>query len=129
MKFINAEFLRFIFFGGINTLLGYVIYLVLLLFFAYQIAYTGSYLIGILISYCFNTKFVFKTNYAWGKMLIYPLSYLTQYFLSMFLLYLFVEVVGVSKLFAPIIVMTIVFPISFILSRFIIKFGIQTERQ
>jgi hypothetical protein len=41
----------FVFFGAVRTVLGYVTYLFLVLFFAYSTAFTVSYVAGVFISY------------------------------------------------------------------------------
>ena len=50
----------FVFFGAVNTVLTYGIYLLLVLFIAYPAAYTVSYASGVFISYYLNARFVFK---------------------------------------------------------------------
>lgn len=121
MKFISREFIRFVFFGGVNTLLGYVIYALLLLFLAYPVAYTLAYVLGIFISYYLNTRFVFKEKVRWTKALQYPLVYLVQYLSGVGLLYVLVEIFHTSKLVAPVLIVLLTVPVTYLLSRLIIK--------
>ena len=121
MKFIRNEFVRFIFFGGVNTLLGYAIYALLLLFLTYPIAYTLAYVLGICISYYLNSRFVFESRVRLTKALQYPLVYLVQYLLSVLLLYVLVEILTINKLIAPGLIVLVTVPMTYFLSRFIIK--------
>lgn len=121
MTFINREFSRFVFVGAANTLLGYVIYAAALLIAPYIVAYTISYVAGIFISYYLNSRFVFKADLSLAKAVQYPLVYVVQYLIGVSLLQLFVETLGLSALIAPILVVACTLPLTFVLSRLIIK--------
>ena len=121
MKYINQEFIRFVLFGGVNTLLGYLIYVVLLLFLNYKVSFTITYVSSIFISYYLNSKFVFYRKISLKKGLIYPSVYLVQYLTCMLLLHIFVEIINLSKFIAPILAVLLTVPVTFFLSRFIIK--------
>ena len=121
MRFIDREFVRFVFFGGVNSLLSYILYALFLLLIPYQAAYTLSYVLGILFSYLLNTRYVYRAELRLTKALQYPLVYLVQYLLSIGLLYSLVEVFHVAKLLAPALIVLATIPVTFLLSRFIIK--------
>jgi putative flippase GtrA len=121
MKVINREFCRFIFWGGVNTLAGYSIYALLLSFLSYLISYSIAYVAGIFISYFLNSKFVFKQELKLSKALKYPLVYVTQYLLGMVCLYLLVQVLRVNKLIAAAIVVLLSIPLTYLLSRRILR--------
>ena len=116
-----SEFVRFIFFGAINTGITFVMYVFLLRFLSYEIAYTISYAAGILISYWLNAKFVFQEPLRIGRALQYPLVYLVQYLLGLVLLFLLVEVAHVSKIVAPLLIAVLTLPVTFLLSRYMIR--------
>ena len=119
----RREFALFVFFGAVNTGLSYGIYLLLVLFVAYPTAYTLSYPLGILISYYLNARFVFREKLRLSKALQYPVVYLVQYLLGLGLLYLLVEVAHLSKFIAPILIVLITVPFTYVLSRYVIKGG------
>jgi putative flippase GtrA len=121
MQFINREFYRFIFWGGINTLSGYLIYAFLLLFLPYLVSYTIAFIISIFISYFLNSKFVFKQELKLSKAIKYPLVCLIQYLIGTISLYLLVQVLMVNKLLAPLIVVLLTIPVTYFLSRRILK--------
>lgn len=115
-----SEFIRFIICGIINTLLTYLIYLGGLCMVGYSLAYTFSFICGIFISYYLNSRFVFQKALSWRKALQYPLVYLLQYVLGISSLYLLVEILGLSEIIAPVIVVFITVPATFLLSRRVI---------
>lgn len=121
MRFINREFYRFIFWGGINTLAGYLIYALLLLFLPYLVSYSIAYVLSIFISYFLNAKFVFNQELRLSKAIKYPLVYVTQYLVGIIGLYLLVQVLRVNKLLAPALVVLITIPATFFLSRRVVK--------
>jgi len=120
-KFINSEFIRFAIVGGINTVLGYLLYRLLLLGMEYQLAYTLSYVSGIFISYYLNSRFAFREPLQLKKALSFPLVYVVQYLLGILFLTLLVDVLAFDQRIAPILVIVLSLPFTFLLSRFIIK--------
>ena len=107
--------------GGINTLLTYGLYLLLERVFSYRLAFTASYVIGIIFAYFFNALLVFKSGLSLKKFLQFPLVYLVQYPLSIGMLEVFVQRLNVNTTIAPIFVLVIVTPVTFLLSRWILK--------
>lgn len=121
MRFINREPVRFVFFGAVNTLLTYILYALLLRLLPYQAAYTVSYALGIFISYFLNARYVFREKMRLSRALQYPVVYIVQYLLSIAMLYLLVEVFHIPTLIAPALIVIATVPITFLLSRFIIR--------
>ncbi len=111
------QFIKFIGVGGFNTLISYALYVILLLIFNYQISYTITYIFGIMLSYWLNLKLVFKEKSSTKKMVLFPLVYLLQYIISIFILYIIVEKFNISELLGPIIIVIITLPITFLLSK------------
>ena len=121
MRFINREFCRFVFWGGVNTLAGYLIYVLLLLFLPYLVSYSIAFVLSVFISYFLNSKFVFKQELRLSKAIRYPLVYLTQYLLGVISLYVLVQVLKVDKLLAPALVVVLTIPVTYFLSRRIVR--------
>ena len=117
------EFARYVFFGGVNTVLTYLIYLVCLRFMTYRMAYTVTFGCGILISYFFNAQFVFKKELRMTKALQFFFVYLAQYFVGLGLLFLLVEVAHLSKVFAPLLLIILIVPTNYGLNRRVLKGG------
>ena len=121
MRSINREFYRFIFWGGVNTLSGYLIYAFLLLFLPYLFSYTVAFIVSIFISYFLNSKFVFNEQLRFRKALKYPLVYLNQYVLGAVSLYLLVHFMRINKLVAPLLVVVLTIPATYFLSKRIVR--------
>jgi len=118
---LKSEFVKFIFVGGINTLSTYLIYLILILFLQYQIAFTLAYLSGIIISFFLNSKVVFRVEISLKKFFRYPSVYVIQYLMNLLLLYISVDILFINKQVAPLIAIIITLPVTFTISRFILK--------
>ena len=116
----DSQFTRFIIAGSTNTVVTYAIYVGLVLFLPYAIAYTLTTALGIWISYFLNARFVFQRRLALSAALQYPMVYLVQYLVGLLLLYLLVEKAGFSKFFAPLLIVCLSVPLTFVLSRYII---------
>ena len=117
----RRELIAFILVGGTNTLLTYLLYLALLRIAPYPVAYSASFVSGIFLSYYLNARFVFKAPLQLGKALKYPAVYAIQYVLGLGLLYLLVELFRVNAAIAPLLVVILTIPATFVMSRYIIR--------
>lgn len=120
-KSINSEFFRFLLVGMSNTLVGYVVFLLLLPFMPYLYAYTLSYCVAVVNSYFMNVFFVFRNKVSLHSILKFPFVYVTQYFLGAFILWLLVGQWGVAPAWAMVAVIIVTVPINFLASRFVLK--------
>ncbi len=105
---------RFLFTGVLNTLWTYILYLLALQVFNYQLAYGISFVAGVLGSYWLNLRYVFRKRGNLKKFALYPLVYFFQYVLSALFLEFFVHL-GVKPVFAPLLVVLLTVPITFLL--------------
>ncbi len=121
MRFIKHPITRYLIWGLANTGLTYLIYLLSLQVFPYLVAYTISYISGIVLSYFFNSILVFKVSLHWKKALKYPLVYLIQYLLGSVLITILVEYFGIAPSIAALLNVIVLLPVSFILTRLILK--------
>ena len=117
----RQEFIAFLVSGALNTLLTYGFYLALLLVVGYPIAYSGSFIVGIFLSYYLNARFVFREPLRLSKALQYPAVYVVQYLLGLGLIYFFVSVIHIDKEIAPLPVVLLTVPFTFFLSRYIVR--------
>lgn len=107
--------------GGLNSALTYALYLLLKLIIPYRVAYSITYIIGIIFAYYFNSLIVFKKPLSIKKFFQFPLVYVVQYLLSIALLEIFVKLFNMGTDFAPILILIIVTPITYFLSKLILK--------
>lgn len=111
------KILKFIGVGGVNTILSYCLYVLLALFLDYKISYALAFIFGIAISYVLSTRYVFEAKGTLKKILFFPFIYLVQYFLGLLVLHEIVEVYNVNKYLAPVLVIIILFPVTYIMSK------------
>ena len=117
----SPEFALYVFFGGLNFVLSYAIYVVCLGLMGYRMAYTVTSGCGVLISYFFNAQFVFKQRLRLTTALQFIVVYFVQYLVGLSLLYALVEMAHVSKLISPILILFVIVPINYALNRRVIK--------
>ena len=115
------QFARFLVAGAVNTVASYAIFLVLLQFMPYLAAYTIAYVIGVGISYLLLTSFVFRTPRRVATALRFPLVYVAQYLTGSVVIVLLVEAWGVRASIAAIAAIVASIPVSFLLSRTILR--------
>ena len=91
----------------------------------YKYAYSLSYVSGILISYTLNTVFVFREFWTWRKLFKFPIVYFVQYVFGLFLITVLVDSLNVDIRLAPLLIVIISIPITYFLSKLIIKSGVK----
>ncbi|HEB2288332.1 TPA: flippase GtxA [Staphylococcus aureus] len=119
----HAEILKFIIVGGINTLNYYVVYLLLLklLHIEYMISHITGFIVAFVISYYLNCYFVYKVKPTWRKFISFPITQIVNVSLQTVLLYVFVSWINLPAEIAPFAGLIITIPITFILSKWILK--------
>ncbi|HCU8735222.1 TPA: flippase GtxA [Staphylococcus aureus] len=119
----HAEILKFIIVGGINTLNYYVVYLLLLklLHIEYMIRHITGFLVAFVISYYLNCYFVYRVKPTWRKFISFPITQIVNVSLQTVLLYVFVSWLNLPAEIAPFAGLIITIPITFILSKWILK--------
>jgi putative flippase GtrA len=115
--------LRFLLGGALNTALTYLLYLGLRGLLGYQLAYFVAYLAGIALSYLINAIVVFRRPLSWGSALAFPLVYVLQYIAGAGLLALFVEGLGLDERLAPLVVVLLLLPGTYLMTRFVLARG------
>jgi len=120
-KMIDSEFSRFLLIGTINTGVGYLLYALFLQFFTFSVSYSFSFVFGVLLSYFLSSKFVFRVDMSLKKLFQFPLVYFLQYLLGLILMFFLIKIILIPALLAPLVVVAITTPITFLLSRIILK--------
>ncbi len=127
-----SEFIKFGLVGVSNTIVSYCLYALSLQIFLklnlfsstdYIIANIISFLLSVLWSFYWNNKYVFKLDEGehrsiWKALLKTYVSYgFTGIILNNILLVLWVRVIGINKMLAPIINLIINIPINFFMNK------------
>jgi putative flippase GtrA len=128
IKLDRALFLQFIKFGIVglsNTAISYGIYAGLVYFSVYYItANVIAFVVSVFNSFFWNNKYVFTKNKdakrSMGKVIAKTfIAYgFTGLVLANILLYLSVNIAGISKYIAPLFVLTVTVPLNFVLNKF-----------
>lgn len=113
------QFIKFGMVGVFNTLSSTVYYWILLYFhFNYLLATTIAYIIASLIGYLLNNHWVFQSKKVTKTSLFkYYVVYGTSYFLNIFSMFIWVDVLSISKVIAPIFTLFVTVPFNYIFNK------------
>jgi putative flippase GtrA len=118
------QFFKFGIVGFSNTAISYLIYLILVYIGShYIVANVIAFFISVLNSFFWNNKYVFKNNNDQKRNIIHSLikTYISYAFSGIFigslLLFLFIDVLHISKYIAPFFGLVITIPLNFILNK------------
>jgi len=115
------QFLKFGIVGISNTLLSLTIYYILVYFCVnYLLANVIAFVVSVLNAYYWNSRFVFKQNKEnkIKRLVKVYISYGVTFLIGQGLLYLMVNLIGISKFVAPVINLVVTIPLNFILNKF-----------
>ena len=111
------RFARFVAVGAVNTAASYSVYLLLLLFVDYRIAYTAAYLAGLALGYWAHATFVFRARLGARSALAYMTTYAAMYVISLGLLAIAVDYLRIPKPAAMFVALCFTIPATFVLLR------------
>lgn len=117
---IRTPFARFLFVGVSNTALTFAIYEALLPLSTYRLAFTLSFIVGLVFTGLLNIKIVFSTSLTATTIASFVVYYCIYYLLNMAALSLTIEAGGVPAAIAPILTLLVLTPINFLCSKFVI---------
>ena len=119
----HYEIIKFIIVGGINTLNYYIVYLILLklIDLNYLVSHVSGFMVSFIISYYLNCHFVYKVKPTCRKFIQFPLTQVVNMGMQTLLLYIFVQWFHISSVIAPFAGLIITIPITFVLSKYILK--------
>jgi len=129
---INKQFIKFGIVGLSNTAISYIIYSVLVYMrLQYIIASVIAFIVSVLNSFFWNNKYVFKKEDDQKRNIIHTLikTYISYAFtgliLQNILLFVFIDILHISKYLAPFLGLVITIPLNFILNK---KWAFQPEK-
>ncbi len=117
-QFINKEFLKFLFVGGINAING-VLFAILYsnIISNANISFILGYITSLIISYILNTSITFKTNYSTKKFIKFVISYIPNFLIQNIVVFLFYNIIGISEVYSYIIAVALGVPVTFLLMK------------
>lgn len=117
-----GDAVRFLLAGGLNTVLSYLVYLLLNFVVSYQIAYGLSWLFGLLFIVIFYPSKVFMgSENTWKKIALLILQYIVVFLCGLQFLMLLVSYVGLSEALAALLTMVFTTGLNFILMRLLYR--------
>jgi putative flippase GtrA len=118
---VIRELGRFGVVGVVNVTMYYAIYLVLHLLFPYLVAHVVAYVATIGTSFLLNCYFTYRTRPTLRKFLLFPLTQVAGLIVTSVGVTVLVEWAGMGERIAPVVATALAVPVSFVLSRRIIK--------
>jgi len=117
IKLWIIQFIQFSFVGVLNTIVSLSVYYAFLFIgIYYLIANTFAFIASVLNAYYFNKKFVFKSNAKTSSSLLKTyLAYTLTFITGSIVLFILVDILSISELIAPFIVIILNVPINFLL--------------
>lgn len=118
------QIVLFLIVGIANTILTYVVYLALLRVAHYAWAFTGAFIVGLIFTGLMNIRVTFAHHPTIAACLVFSAYYGLYWIFAQLLLHVFVEWFGIDEHYAPILMLPIVVPINFVMTRLIVhRFG------
>ena len=114
---LRRQFVRFLQVGVTNTVGTYLLYLALILIVPYVIAYSITFVVGVLFSAWLNARYSFTTRLTGRTLIRFVVIYLINFLLSMQLLIFCVERMDIPQTIAPLVVLAVFTPINFFCSK------------
>jgi putative flippase GtrA len=118
------QIVLFLLVGVSNTVITYIAYLALLQVVHYSWAFTGAFVLGLIYTGLLNFRLTFAHHPTVTGFIVFAAYYGLYYVFSLLLLRLLVDGMGISEHFAPLVMLPIVVPINFVMTRRIVhRFG------
>ncbi|MDR3443526.1 MAG: GtrA family protein [Legionella sp.] len=118
-KLLKQQMIGFTITGTLSTLIMFLLYISFNKLMNYQYSYLIAYAISVITLYFMNIRFVFHTHMSLKSFLKFPLIYLFQYLVGAVSIKILVEY-GFSITYAPLVVIIILLPITFLLNRIVL---------
>lgn len=115
------QFVKFCLVGVSNTLISFGVYCIFVLINKdlYLVGNAVGFVVSVLNSYIWNSRFVFKKQDERVKTIIKTfLAYGTNLIVGTALLYVFVDVMEISEFISPILNLAVTIPLNFLLNKF-----------
>lgn len=116
------RFIKFVVVGIINTLNYYLLYLFLLkiVHANYLFSHLTGFICSFIISFFLNCYFVYSVKPTWHKFIAFPLTQVVNMGIQTALLYIFVDILYINKVWAPFPALIFTIPITYIITTYIL---------
>lgn len=114
LSLLNKDYTRYLIFGGLNTGLTFIIFSgLILLGLHYLLANSLAWIVGIIVSFIFNSRFVFKKSYNHKRFLKFISSNIFSFCLSNFILFLLIDIFLLHPILSSVIAIPFVVVINY----------------
>jgi putative flippase GtrA len=107
----------FIVVGTSNTVITYIIYIIINMYYSYTIAFTVSFGIGILYSAFWNSRVSFATPLTAKRLTVFAIFCVINYFIGLQTLKFLIENLSINESVAPLVAIILLVPLSFFVTR------------
>ena len=118
---LGREVVSFVVVSIGNTLITFLVYELFLFAVPYIAAFIIAFIVGLFYMAFMNIYYVFKETFRTGNISAYVAFYVTYFFIYGSTLYVLVEFFGVPPYLAPIFVLSVLTPLSFLCTRYAIQ--------
>jgi putative flippase GtrA/phosphoserine phosphatase len=118
----SIDFLRFVFVGGIGTLVNFIVSVTISSVIDPVVSYAIAYGISMSVTYTLDSKFVFKRKLSVGRFLKFLISYLPNFLILFSFVALFINLLGVNRILVYGLVGLLGLPITFLIVK-VFAFG------
>ena len=126
---LAREFRRFLLVGTLNFVFTYALYYAcLFLGTGYAVAFSISYFSGMVFAWLVNSLYSFSTRPRLRRLVPYGVVATINYLIGLQLLRWLVESLGVAEVLAPILVIAVLVPLSFLGTRLTLIAGLGPPR-
>ena len=120
MKILTIEFAKYLAAGAVNTLISYIVYVLMLQAFSYSLAYSIGYFAGIVAAFVGGSLFVFRKPVRPRKLIPFSAMHVVLCGLGIFSVWVMIEHLRISPYIAAIMAAVLNVPLSYVFSRAII---------
>ncbi|MBF0561138.1 MAG: GNAT family N-acetyltransferase [Alphaproteobacteria bacterium] len=124
-----GQALRFLLSSGFNTILTFIVYELLLPVSGYRLAYLAAFIVGLIATLSINIRLVFRQQYSVGQVLGYGAYNCAYSGVFVTVLGLTVELLKVPGAWAPVLVLMVITPPHFLLSRLLVTGNRRSKRE
>jgi putative flippase GtrA len=116
--FCNAEFIKFIIIGGINTVSGTALALLFAMHIQENLSMVSGYVGSLTLAYFLNTFFVFKIKPALMRYAKFCLSYVPNFIINNMVFVLLFNLMKLNKYIAILLTACVGLPVTFVCVKF-----------
>ncbi|MBC7766368.1 MAG: GtrA family protein [Hyphomonadaceae bacterium] len=115
----HKQFIQFATVGASNTAIALAIYYTLVLLHVhYQVANVVAFVVSSYNGYFWSSRIVFKKGKSSNSFIKFYASYGITFLMTVSFMYIFVDVLGLSKMLAPILILFVTIPVNFLLNKY-----------